>query len=147
MYLIVDLVILKFDLVFRNFDLGHSFLTGRGRVFIFHVYSLSQDLSPHTIVCGLVTLKFDLILKNVFLGYDSWVRRVVYVAIYIWLPSVSYVVFLATLVDCHINSLMTGFYTSDEVGCIMVWCGRPSGCLSVGLSTTLETWYELNSFS
>ena len=46
------------------------------------------------------------------------------------------IVFIATLIDCHINYLiMIGFYTSDEVGCIMVWCGRPSGCLSVGLSS------------
>ena len=29
---------LKFDLLYKNFNLGHSFLTRRGRAFIFHMY-------------------------------------------------------------------------------------------------------------
>ena len=37
---IFDLVTLtlEFDLLFKNFNLGHSFLTGKGRAFIFHMY-------------------------------------------------------------------------------------------------------------
>ena len=29
---------LKFDLLLKNFNLGHSFLIRRGRAFIFHIY-------------------------------------------------------------------------------------------------------------
>ena len=37
---IFDLVTLtlEFDLLLKNFNLGHSFLTRRGRAFIFHMY-------------------------------------------------------------------------------------------------------------
>ena len=37
---ILDLVTstLKFDLILNNFNLGHNFLTRRGRAFILHMY-------------------------------------------------------------------------------------------------------------
>ena len=137
---------LKFDLLIKNFNLGHSLLTRKGRAFIFsYVHSLWQDLSMDTKIFDLVTLtlKFDLLLKNFNLGHSFLTRRgrtfilhicipydktflfiqkiltlwpwpwsLTYfkklswtmtfesnlVAIYIWLPPASYVVFLTTLV-------------------------------------------------
>ena len=61
---------LKFDLLLKNFNLDHNFLTRSDRAFILHVYSLWQDLSHGTVSFDLVTLtlKFDLLLKNFNLG-------------------------------------------------------------------------------
>ena len=59
---------LKFDLLLKNFNLGHIFQTRRDRGFhIAHVYSLGQDPSPGTIIFDVVTLtlKFNLFLKNI----------------------------------------------------------------------------------
>ena len=63
---IFDLVKLavKFDLLSKNFDLGHSFLTRRGRDFI---YTLLVTLPFHGYqIFDLVTLtlKFDLLKKK-----------------------------------------------------------------------------------
>ena len=66
--IIFDLVTLtlKFDLLLKNFNLGHNFLIRSGRSFILHVYSLRQDLSNCNVIFDLLTLtlKFDLLLKN-----------------------------------------------------------------------------------
>ena len=72
--IIFDLVTLtlKFDLLLKNFNLGHNFLTRSDRAFyIALVYSLWQDLSYGTIIFDLVTLtlKFDLLLKNFNHGF------------------------------------------------------------------------------
>ena len=67
---------LKFDLLLKNFNLGHNLWTVRDRALIFHmcIPSLWQDLSQshHTIFFDLVTLtlKFDLIFKNFNLGHN-----------------------------------------------------------------------------
>ena len=37
---------LKFDLLSKNFNLGHSSLTRRGRAFIFHMYILCDNTFP-----------------------------------------------------------------------------------------------------
>ena len=67
---------LKFDLLLKNFNLGHNFLTRRD---IAHVYSLWQELSCGTIVFDLVTLTLklhvDLLLKNFNLGNNFLTRR------------------------------------------------------------------------
>ena len=66
--MIFDLVTftLKFDLLMKNFNLGHNFLTRRDQAYIVHVYYLWHDLSHGAIIFDLValTLKFDLLLKN-----------------------------------------------------------------------------------
>ena len=63
---IFDLVTLtlKFDLLLKNFNLGHSFLTRRGRAFILHMYiPCNKTFSMRTKIFDLVTLtlKFDLL--------------------------------------------------------------------------------------
>ena len=98
--IIFDLVMLtlKFDLLFKNFNLGHNLWTIRDRAVIFHmcipcdntfhiipcvflvtipftpyhVYSLWQYLSHDTIISDLVTLilKFGLLFKNFNLGHN-----------------------------------------------------------------------------
>ena len=77
--IIFDLVTLtlKFDILFKNFNLGHNLRTVRDRAFIFHVYFLWQDLTHHTIIFHLVTLtlKFDLLFKNFNLGHKQWTVR------------------------------------------------------------------------
>ena len=40
----------------KKINLGHNLRTMRGRVFVFHIYSLLQDLSMDTIIVDLVTL-------------------------------------------------------------------------------------------
>ena len=62
---------MKFDLLLKNFNLGHNFLTRSDRVFYFaHMYSLWQDLSNGIILFYLVTLtlEFDLLLKTLTLA-------------------------------------------------------------------------------
>ena len=46
---------LKFDLLFKNFNLGHNLWTVRDST----QYSLWQDLSNHTVIFYLVTLTFN----------------------------------------------------------------------------------------
>ena len=79
--IIFDLVTLtlRFDLLVKNFNLGHNLWTMRDRalIHISHVYSLRQDLSRHSIIFCLITLtlKFDLLFKNVNLGHNLWTVR------------------------------------------------------------------------
>ena len=73
---VFDLVTLtvKFDLLSKNFDLGHIFLTRRGRAFILHMYIPCDTTFPWgTNVFDLVTLtlKFDLLLKTLTLAITS----------------------------------------------------------------------------
>ena len=74
--IIFDLVTLtlKFDLLFKNFNLGHNLWIMRDRALIFHMSLKGQDLSHHTIIFYLVTLtlKFDLLFKNFNLGHNLW---------------------------------------------------------------------------
>ena len=59
---------MKFNLLLKNFNLGHNFLTRRDRAFILHMCIPCDkiNLSHGTIIFDLVTLtlKFDLLLKN-----------------------------------------------------------------------------------
>ena len=76
---IFDLVTLTltFDLLLKNFNLGHSFLTRRGRAFILHMYILVTrpfDGYQHFLPVTL-TLTFDLLLKNFNLGHSFLTRR------------------------------------------------------------------------
>ena len=52
--------------VYKNFNLAYNSWTTIGRAFIFHMYSLWQDLSMGTKIFDLVTLtlKFDLLSKK-----------------------------------------------------------------------------------
>ena len=74
---IFDPLTLKFDQLFRNFNLGHKFLTWGGRpspgYHMLHVHSLLQDLLRHPIFFYLVTLslKFDLLKKTSTLAIAS----------------------------------------------------------------------------
>ena len=63
--IIFDLIALtlKFDLLFKNFNLGHNLWTMRDRAFIFHM-CISCDkalkISHHTIIFYLMTLTWTL---------------------------------------------------------------------------------------
>ena len=102
---IFDLVTLtlKFFLLLKNFNLGNSFLTRRGRAFIFHICipcSKIFNAVPSTMIFDLVTLtlKLTYFIKQL-IGTMTFESEGLYiVAIYIWLPPASYVVFLTTLV-------------------------------------------------
>ena len=62
----LETLLLKFNLLSKNVNLGHSFLTIRDRALIFHMYmSLWQDLLLGTKFYDLLTLTFnvDLLLK------------------------------------------------------------------------------------
>ena len=66
---IFDLVALtlKFDLLSKNFNLGHRLLTRRGRAFIFHMYIPCDKTFPRVpkfwdLVT--LTLKFDLFFQK-----------------------------------------------------------------------------------
>ena len=77
---IFDLVTLtsKFDLLLKNFNLGHSFLTRRGRAFIFHLYipcDKTFPWIPKFFDLVTLTLKFDLLLKNFNFGHNFLTRR------------------------------------------------------------------------
>ena len=63
---IFDLVTLtlKFDLLLKNFNLGHSFLARRGKAFIFHMYILCDKTFPWVPKFLTLTLKFDLLQKK-----------------------------------------------------------------------------------
>ena len=55
---------LKFDLLLRNFNLGYSFLTRKGRAFIFHIHIPCDKTFPWgSRLFDLVTLtvKFELL--------------------------------------------------------------------------------------
>ena len=69
--IIVDLVTLtlKFDLLLKNFNLEHSFLTRRGKTSIFHMYIAVTRTFP--MVPKFLTLKFDLLLKTLTLTISS----------------------------------------------------------------------------
>ena len=73
------LVTLMIDLLFKNLNLVHSFLTVRGSVFIFHVFFVTRPFTTYHNFFDLVTLtwKFDLLFKNFVLGYDFWIRTVI----------------------------------------------------------------------
>ena len=77
---IFDLVTLtlEFDLLLKNFNLGHSFLTRRGRAFIFHLYIPCDKTFPWVpkfFDLVTLTLEFDLLLKNFNLGHSLLTRR------------------------------------------------------------------------
>ena len=63
--IIFDLVTLtlKFDILLKNFNLGHNFLTRRDEAFILHIvtrpFTWYHNFDPVTLI-----LKFDLLLKN-----------------------------------------------------------------------------------
>jgi hypothetical protein len=63
---------LRFDPLFKNFNIGHIFWMVSDRAFIFHMCSLCQDLSIGTKVFDLVTLKFDPLFKNFNIGHIFW---------------------------------------------------------------------------
>ena len=79
--IIFDLVTLtlKFDLLFKNFNLGHSFLTRRGRAFIFNMYIPCDKVFPW--VAKFLTLwpwpwRLNLLSKKNFnLGHSFLTRR------------------------------------------------------------------------
>ena len=55
---------LKFDLLNKNFNLGHSFLTRRGRAFIFHMYiPCDTRTSMGTKIFDQVTLTFHGLMR------------------------------------------------------------------------------------
>ena len=60
--IIFDLMTLKFDLLLKNFNLGHNFLNRSDRAFLLHMCFYIQC----TVIFDLMTLtlKFDLLLKN-----------------------------------------------------------------------------------
>ena len=62
---------LKFDLLFKNFNLGHNFLTKSDGAFIFHM-CIPCDKVFHMVlyIFDLITLtlKFDLLLKSLNLA-------------------------------------------------------------------------------
>ena len=67
---------LKFDLLLKNFNLGHNFLTRSDRASILHMcipcdktFHFVPNFWPWTL-----TLKFDLLLKNVNLGHNFLTR-------------------------------------------------------------------------
>ena len=74
--------------VYKNFNLAHNSWTNIGRAFIFHVYSLWQDLSMGTKIFDLVTLTltFDLLLKNFYLGHNFLTRRGSAFIFHIYIP-------------------------------------------------------------
>ena len=57
--LIFELVTLtsKFDLLFRNFNVGHNLWTVSDRAFIFHM-CITWDFLHHTMIFYLLTLNF-----------------------------------------------------------------------------------------
>ena len=66
---------LKFVLLEQNFNLGNSFLTKRGRAFIFHICipcSKIFNAVPSNMIFDVVTLtlKFDLLYKTIDGDYD-----------------------------------------------------------------------------
>jgi hypothetical protein len=73
---IFDLVTLtlKFDPLFKNFNIGHIFWMASDRAFIFHIHvcSLWQDLSIGIKNFDLVTLKFDPLFKNFSIVHIFW---------------------------------------------------------------------------
>ena len=75
---IFDLVTLTFDLLLKNFNLGHSFLTRRGKAFILHMYIPCDKTFPWVpkfFDQVTLTFKFDLLLKIFNLGYSVLTRR------------------------------------------------------------------------
>ena len=65
-------LILKFDQLFKNFNLGHNFQSRRARAFILHIcIPCDKDLSHHSFIFDIVTLtlKFYLLLKNFYIGH------------------------------------------------------------------------------
>ena len=66
----------KFALLLKNFNIGHSFSTRRGKTFIFHMYVPCDKnflCVPKFILT--LTLKFDLLTKNFYLGHNFWTWR------------------------------------------------------------------------
>ena len=79
---IFDLVTLtlKFDLLLKNFNLGHSFLTRRGRAFIFHMCipcSKTFNAIPWFLTLWPWHSRLPY-LKKIVLDFDFWIRRVTY---------------------------------------------------------------------
>jgi hypothetical protein len=64
---------LKFDIIFKNFKIGHILWVVSDRAYIFHVYSLWQDLFINNLIFDLLTLtlKFDLLFKT-NIGHIFW---------------------------------------------------------------------------
>ena len=66
---------LKFDLLLKSFNLGLSFLTRRGRVFIFHI-RIPYDKTFYSVPWFVtLTLKFDLLSKDFNLDHSFFTRR------------------------------------------------------------------------
>ena len=77
-----DLVTLtyKFDLLLKNFNLDHSFVTRRGRSFIFHICipcSKTFNVVPW-FWCSDLDLEGWPTFKKIVLDYDFWIRGVTY---------------------------------------------------------------------
>ena len=69
---------LMFDLLFKNFNLGHKLWTVSDRALIFHM-CIPCDKTFHIIPSLLtnvtLTLKFDILFKNFNLGHKLWTVR------------------------------------------------------------------------
>ena len=70
----------KFDLLFKNFNLGHIFLTRRGRAFIFHMCIPCSKTFRHCAMISdvLTSTLLVYLLKKIVLDYDFWMRGVTY---------------------------------------------------------------------
>ena len=71
---------LKFDLLSKNFNLGHNFLTRRGRAFVFHMCipcSKTFNAVPWFFSSDLGLAGWPTFKKNV-VDYDFWLRGVTY---------------------------------------------------------------------
>ena len=91
----------------ENCNLGHNFLTRRGRVFVFRMcIPCDKTLSTVPLFFDLVTLtlQVDHFSKILFWTMTLEAEELFVVAIYIWLPPTSYVVFLTTLVSTCIQT-------------------------------------------
>ena len=74
---IFDLVTLtlKFDLLFKNFNLDHSSLTRRGRDFICAFFVTRPYMGTKIFDLMTLNLKFGLLSKKINLGHSSLTRR------------------------------------------------------------------------
>ena len=139
---------LEFDLLLKNFNHGHSFLTGRVRTFILHI-CVHCDKTFY-VVPSFLTSDLDLGAWPSFQKFTDksklnwpwyfWIRIVIWylqnrivVDIYIWLPPASYVVFLTTLV-----TLTFDLFTKQLIWVICsnpLWNKRPKWAYIAHLST------------
>ena len=122
-------------LTFKNFNLGHGFLTRRERVFyISYVHSLWQDLPTGTNIFYLVTLtlKFDLLLKNFNQGHSFPTRRDRAFIFHMYIPCDKTFPQVLTFLDSDLNrevwptfktvNLGHSFPTPEEIGLSFFIC-------------------------